>query len=78
MVSLATIVNESRDFFGGLSIVMLGSELMRQLGPLVIVVNELLGCYIPDCAVRPLLIVFPSPGFNHQLFFWQGQKPVLV
>ncbi len=40
--------------------------------------NELLGCHIPNRAVRPLLVVFPPPRFDHELRFLQGQKPVLV
>lgn len=42
------------------------------------VVNELHGLHIPNGAVRPLLIVFPSPGFNHELRFLLREKPVLV
>jgi len=32
----------------------------------------------PYHAVRPLLIVFPPPGFNLALRFLQRQQPVLV
>jgi len=42
------------------------------------VVDELQGCHIPYGAVRPLFIVFPPPGFNHELRFRQRQKPVLA
>lgn len=40
--------------------------------------NELLWCYIPNPAVRPFLVVFPTPRFNHKLRFLQSHKPVLV
>lgn len=42
------------------------------------IVNEIHGRHIPNGAVRPRLIVFPSPHFNHKLRLLPGQKPVLV
>lgn len=48
------------------------------MGPGLMVANELLGCQIPNRTVRPLLIVFPPPRFNHELCFRQAQKPALV
>ena len=42
------------------------------------VVNELHGRHIPNAAVRPFLIVFPAPGFNHELRFLQREKPMFV
>lgn len=41
-------------------------------------VDELHRRQIPDGPMRALPIVFPSPGFNHDLGFLQGHKPVLV
>lgn len=48
------------------------------MGPSLIVVNELLGCQIADGTARPLLMIFPSAGFNHEVHFPSRQKPVLV
>ena len=42
------------------------------------VCDELHGRHIPNGAVRPLLIICSTPGFNHYLGLLQGQKPVLV
>lgn len=42
------------------------------------VVNELHGCQIPKGAMRPLLVVLPPPGLNHDLGLLYRQKPVLV
>ena len=36
---------------------------------MLIVNDELLGCHVPDGAVRPLLVVFSSPDCNHELRF---------
>jgi hypothetical protein len=41
------------------------------------VLEELHGRHIPNEAVRPLLIIFSAPGFNHDQGFLQGQKPVI-
>ena len=40
--------------------------------------DKLHGCHIPNGAVRPLLIVFPMPGFNDELGFLQREKPMLI
>lgn len=40
--------------------------------------NELHGCQIPEGTVRPLFIVLPPVGFNHELLFLPHQKPVLI
>ncbi len=48
------------------------------MGPGLMVTNELLGCNIPNCAVRPFFIVFPPPRLHHKLRFLQRHKPVFV
>ena len=45
------------------------SCLLRCLGLVVMMVDKLPGCQIPDGTVRPLFIVLSSPGFNHKLGF---------
>lgn len=44
----------------------------------LIVGDELLGCHMPNGAVRPLLIMFPPPRFYHKVRIRKAQKPVLV
>lgn len=33
------------------------------------VLDEFYRCHIPNRAVRPLLILFPPPGLNHEMRF---------
>ncbi len=48
------------------------------MGLVLMVTNELLWCYIADSAVCALFVIFLPPGFNHELRFLQGHKPVFV
>ncbi len=48
------------------------------MGLVLIGFDELLGCHIPNGAVRPLLIVFLPPRFDHELRFLERHKPVLI
>ena len=41
------------------------------------VLDELHRGHIPDRTVSSLFIILLPPGFNHDLGFLQGQKPVL-
>ena len=42
------------------------------------IMNKLHRGHVPDGAVRPFLIIFPSPGFNHELRFLYRQQLVLI
>jgi hypothetical protein len=54
------------------------SELLCGLGPVLMVFDALHGRHIPNATVRPLLIIFSAPGFNHDLGLLSREQPVLV
>jgi len=54
------------------------SELLCGLGPVLMVFDALHGRHIPNGTVRPLLIIFSAPGFNHDLGLQSREQPVLV
>lgn len=40
--------------------------------------HEFLWCHISKRTVSAFFVVFPAPGFDHELRFLEGQKPVLI